>query len=154
MEATVGGLSSFVLLELLLLDLHELTYQCGHLVGCGIEREMARIENVDFCLGYIFSVAFWFTGIERKIVLAPDHQQTRLLLAHPRLPFRISFHICSVVIEQVALNIGLAGLIEKVEFISPEIGVIAFHLRIVPDMTRPRRLKREEICAKCSFVRR
>ena len=109
----MGGLSSFVLLELLLLHLHELTYQCGDLVGCGIQGEMTSIENVDFGLRHIFSVSFRLAGIEREIVLTPDYQQTRLLLAHPCLPFRVGVDIRSIIVEKVALNIGLAGLIEK-----------------------------------------
>jgi len=54
--------------------------------------------------------------------------------------------------REVALNVGLAGLVEKGEFVDPEIRVIAFHVGIVPDMARPRRLQRKEICAKRAFV--
>jgi hypothetical protein len=32
-----------------------------------------------------------------------------VLLAHPCLPFRVGVHIGSIVVEEVALNVGLAG---------------------------------------------
>src|SRR5439155_325877 len=53
---------------------------------------------------------------------------------------RVSVNVRAVVVEEIALNVGLASLIEKVEFIGPEIRVIAFHVGIVSDMARPRRL--------------
>ena len=43
-------------------------------------------------------------------------------------------------------------LVEKSEFVGPEIRVIALHVRIAPDMARPRRLERQEIGAKRGFV--
>src|SRR5439155_15808729 len=90
--------------------------------------------------------------IEREVILAPDHQQARPLLAHPCLPLRIGLHVGSIVVEQIALNVGLAGLIEKIKFIGPEIGVIAIHVGIVSDVARARRRQRQEICAKRAFV--
>src|SRR5258707_12136398 len=86
------------------------------------------------------------------IVLTPDHQEPRLFLAHPRLPFRICVYICPIVVEQITLNVSLARLTEKGKFICPEIRVILFDVRIVSDMTRSRRLKRQEICAQRAFV--
>jgi len=50
------------------------------------------------------------------------------------------------------LNFDLAGLVEKVKLIRPKIRIIPFHLRIVPDMARPRRWQRQKICAKRAFV--
>jgi hypothetical protein len=53
------------------------------------------------------------------------------------LPPRIGVHIGSVVVEQVTLNLGLAGLVEKMEFVGPQIWVIAFDIGIVSDMPSP-----------------
>ena len=50
------------------------------------------------------------------------------------------------------MNVGLAGLVEKGKFIGPEIRVIAFHVGIIPDVARPRRRQRQEICAKRAFI--
>src|SRR3984893_1072871 len=132
--------------------LHEAPDKLRNLIRCSIEREMARIEDVDLGLRYVLAVAFRLPKVEREIVLTPNHQQPRLLLAHPCLPLGIGVDVRGVVVEEVALNVGLAGLIEKIKFVGPEIRVIAFHVWIVPNMARPRRRQRQEICAKRSFV--
>jgi hypothetical protein len=76
----------------------------------------------------------------------------RLLLSHPRLPRRLSIDVCAVVVEEVALNFGLARLVQKSEFICPEIRVIAFHVGVAPDVARPRWGQRQQIGSKCTFV--
>jgi hypothetical protein len=53
----------------------------------------------------------------------------------------IVFDVGAVVLEEVALNLDLAGLIEKREFIRPQIRVIAFHVRLTSYMARPRGLQ-------------
>src|SRR5437016_6720744 len=70
------------------------------------------------------------------------------------LPPGIVFDVGAVVVEQVALNLDLAGLIEKSKFIRPQIGVIAFHVGIASDMARPRRLQRQQVGTKRAFVGR
>src|SRR5258706_4519454 len=71
---------------------------------------------------------------------------------HPSLPPGIVFDVGAVVVEEVALNLDLAGLIEKSKFIRPQIGVIAFHVGIASDMARPRRLQRQEVGTKRAFI--
>src|SRR6266478_6575158 len=99
--------------------LHEAPNELRNLIRCGIEREMARIENMYFGLRHVAAIGLRFRKLKRQIVFAPDHQQARLLLAHPSLPLRVGVDVRAVVVEEVALNLGLAGLVEKVEFISP-----------------------------------
>jgi hypothetical protein len=69
-------------------------------------------------------------------------------LTHPSLPPGIVFDVGAVVVEEVALNLDLAGLIEKSKFVRPQIGVIAFHVGIASDMPRPRRLQRQQVGTK------
>src|SRR5260370_38995225 len=64
---------------------------------------------------------------------------------HASLAPGIVFEVGAVVVKEVALNLDLTGLIEKSKFICPQIGVIAFHVRIASDMARPRRLQRQEV---------
>src|SRR5438445_9654414 len=71
---------------------------------------------------------------------------------HPSLPPGIVFDVGAVVVEEIALNLDLAGLIEKSKFIRPQIGVIAFHVGIASDMARPRRLQRQQVGTKHAFV--
>src|SRR5438128_7124906 len=99
---------------------------------------MPGVEDVPLSVRNILSVALRFAGIKREVTLAPDHQQARLLLTHPGLPFWIGVHIGSIVIKQIALNLGLAGLAEEIEFIGPQIRVVAFHIWIVRDMAGTR----------------
>src|SRR5438128_8065668 len=71
---------------------------------------------------------------------------------HPRLPPGIVFDVGAIVVEEVALNLDLARLIEESKFIRPQIGVIAFHVGIASDMARPRRLQRQQVGTKRAFV--
>src|SRR6266481_3998338 len=128
-----------------LLPLHELTYKRRNFIRSGIKSEVSCIENVNLSVRYIPAIGFRLREFEREVIFAPNHQQARLLLAHPCLPFGICLDVGAVVVKQVALNVGLAGLVEKCEFIGPEIRVIAIHVRIVPDMARPRSRERKEI---------
>src|SRR5450432_16291 len=136
------------------LHLHELTYQRCNIICFGIKSEVSGVENMNLSVRHIQPVPLRLAEIKRQIVLAPDHQQARLLLAHPRLPFWIGLHICSIVIKQIALDLCLGGLVEEIEFIGPQIRVVAFHIWIVPDMAGTRGRERQEIRAQCTFVGR
>src|SRR5258707_5145527 len=113
---------------------------------------MTTIDNMDFSIGHISPVGFRLRGVKRCLILAPNHQQARLLLTHPGLPPGIVVDVGAIVVEEVALNLDLAGLIEESKFIRPQIGVIAFHVGIASDMARPRRLQRQEVGTKRAFV--
>ncbi len=97
---------------------------------------MATIDNVDFGIGHISPGRIPApTSQTTTRLFAPDHQQAWLVLAHPRLPFRIGVDIGAIVVEQIALNLGLARLIQKMEFLRPQIRIMAFDVRIVSGMT-------------------
>jgi hypothetical protein len=105
---------------------------------------MTRIEDMDFGFRHVAAIGLRFRKLERQIVFAPENEKSRLLLAHPGLPFRVGVHIRAVIVEEVALNVGLACLIQKSKFIGPEIWVITFYVGIVPDMARPGRRQRQD----------
>jgi len=132
---------------------HEALDEQRNLIRCGIEREMTRIEDVEFSLRHVAAMGFRFRKLETQAVFPPEDEKPRLLLAHPSLPLGVGVDVRAVVVEEVALNVGLAGLVEKGKFIGPEIRVIAFHVGIVPDMARPRRRQRQEIGANRAFIR-
>src|SRR2546423_2635251 len=106
--------------------LHKVPDDLRNLVRCGVEREMARIEDVDFGLRYVAAISLRFRKLERQVVFAPEDEKPRPSLAHPSLPLGIGFDVRAVVVEEVALNVGLTGLVEKSKLIGPEIRVIAF----------------------------
>ena len=97
----------------------KISHSCGDLIGCRIQCEVTSVDNVDFSVRHILAVAFRLAGVEREFILAPDHQQSRQLLAHPGLPLGIIFDVRAVVVEEVNLNLALAGLVEKVKLIGP-----------------------------------
>src|SRR5216117_2958503 len=87
--------------------------QFRDLIRGGIEREMTSVEYVDPSARHISSIRLRLRQLEREIVFAPDHQQSRLSLTHPRLPRGIRLDVRAVIIEEVALNVGLTWLVEK-----------------------------------------
>src|ERR1700704_4225139 len=93
---------------------------------------MTCIEDMDFGLRHVAAIILRFRKLEGQVVFAPKDEKPRLLLAHPCLPLGVGVDVRAVVVEEVALNVGLAGLIEKVKFIGPEIRVIAFHVGSFP----------------------
>ena len=68
------------------------------------------------------------------------------------MPPGIVFDVGAIVVEEVALNLDLAGLIEKVKFVRPEIRVVACCVWVVTSVAASRRLKRQEIYAQPAFV--
>ncbi len=72
----------------LLLHLHELTQQRCNLICLGVKREVSGVEYVDLRVGNV--VALRLAEIEREVMLAPDHQQARLLQVYTIACFRDS----------------------------------------------------------------
>src|SRR6266850_3089485 len=128
--------------ETRVIQVHEIADELGNAVGSRIEREVTRVENVDFGVGHVVAIGFGFRKLEGEVVLPPEDEQPRLLLAHPRLPLRIVVDVRAVVVEEIALDVGLPGLAEKGELVGPEIRVVAFHVGVVSDMTGARRRER------------
>src|SRR5258706_930650 len=115
---------------------------------------MTRIEEMHECTQHIAPVRLRFRPIEGQIVLTPNHEESWLRLADPRLPRGIGLDICAVVVEEIALNVGLAWLIEKGELVRPEIRVVPVYVRIVADMSCPRGSERKQICPQRALVGR
>src|SRR6202043_3471655 len=110
------------------------------------------VEDVDFRVRYVLAIAPRLAQVKREIVFAPDDQKLWAGIPEPGLPLGVGVDVRAVVIEKVTLNIHLAGLAKKGKFIGPQIGVIAFHVGIASDMTRPRRLQRQQVGTKRAFV--
>src|SRR5215813_4529567 len=136
----------------LLLHLHEVTHQCSNLIGRSVQGEVTSFEDVNLSVGYVLVIALRLAEIKRQVILAPDHQQARLFLAHPGLPLRVGIYIGSIVVEDVALYVPLTGLTEKSKLIGPKIRIVALHVWIISHMTCSRCLQREKIGAKRALV--
>src|SRR6266550_3106265 len=118
---------------------HKCADELRDLIGSGIDCKVSCVEHVDFCRRHVAPVSLRFGKLEREIVFAPDDEQARLRLAHPRLPLGIRVEVRSIVVKEIALNVRLSGLIEKVELVGPEIGIVAFDVWVAADMPRARR---------------
>src|SRR6266446_6264682 len=121
------------------LRLHELTYyKRRNFVCLGIKGEVSCVENVNLSVRYIPAIGLRLREFEREVILTPNHQQSRLPFAHPCLPLGVGVDVRAVVIEEIALNIHLAGLAKKGKFIGPQVRVVALDVRVTPHMARPR----------------
>jgi len=100
------------------------------------------VENVNLSIRNIPAIGFRFREVERRIILTPDHEQPRLPFGHPGLPLGIPVHVRAVVVEEVALNIGLPGLAKEGKFVGPQIRVIAIDIGIGSKVARSRRRER------------
>src|SRR6266481_5327099 len=130
----------------------EASHQGGDLVCRRVEREMTRIEDMNKSIPHVPPVRLRLRPVERQIVLAPDHKESWLRLAHPRLPLGIGLDICAVVVEEIALNVGLTRLTEKGELVRPEIRVVPVYVRIVADVSCPCGGERKKIGPQRALV--
>src|SRR5712671_6074806 len=113
---------------------------------------MTGIKDMHESIPHVPPVRLRLRPVEGQIVLAPNDEESWLRLAHPRLPLGIGLDICAVVVEEIALNIGLARLIEKGELVRPEIRVVPVEVRIVADMSCPRGGERKKVCPQQALV--
>ena len=62
--------------------LQEAPDELSNLIRSGIEREMTRIEDVDFGLRHFAAIGLRFRKLEGQVVSAPEDEKPRLLFAH------------------------------------------------------------------------
>ena len=83
--------------------------KAGDFVSCGVEGEMACVENVHVGGRHVASLGLRLGRLERQVVFAPEDEKPRLLLAHPGLPLGVGRDIRAIVVEEVALNTAWPG---------------------------------------------
>jgi hypothetical protein len=81
---------------------------------------------------------------ERGIVPPPDHKNRWPVLVQPRLPRRIRSDVCPVVVQQIGLDLALAGSRQVGVLVSPGIRVITFGMRGAEGVTLFGRCERYE----------
>lgn len=72
----------------------KIPYTGGDLFVVGIQREVARIQEVDFRIRSVSLVRFRAGRQEERVVLAPHGQHGRTMLAEAGLEVRIERNIC------------------------------------------------------------
>ncbi len=82
---------------------------------------MAGVDEMKLNLGKIALVGMCAVGGEDKVVLAPDDQRWRLVFAEISLDSGIERQVGPVVVEQIKLDIVVAGPIEQCLIMHPVI---------------------------------
>src|SRR5947207_3344664 len=82
----------------------ELPHQPGDGVPVGLQGEVPGVEQVVFKRLHVSLVWLGSGGGEDLVVLAPNDQQRRLVLAEVLLPFRVQCRVAAVAEEQVELD--------------------------------------------------
>src|SRR6476661_4613929 len=82
---------------------------CRDLLRMGLEREVARFEEMDHGIRNIAPERLGTARQEKGIVLAPDRQETRFVSPEVVLERRVKRDVALVVAQQVQLNLVGAG---------------------------------------------
>ena len=86
--------------------------ESGDLCARFFEREVAGIDEMELKVLQVAPIGFRAVGRKDQVVLAPDDEGGRLVLAEIFLPLRIKWRIAAVVPEERHLDFLVAGAIE------------------------------------------
>src|SRR4029077_10232751 len=92
-------LSSFQYLFLVYCSVEKLMHQRPDLIYFFFQREMARIEKMELCVGKLSFIELSALHRKDSIVLAPSDQHRGLLFTEILLPIGIDFQIPFCVVE-------------------------------------------------------
>ena len=123
-----------------------------HLVGLIFQNKVAAVEQMEFEVREVAIIGVSAVGREDEVVLTPDDQCRRLMLAQVLLHFRIERQIGSVVVEDIELNIIVAGPIKKRLVMGPVIRRDAARVRNAVGVLEFCRLQREEFAEGVAAV--
>ena len=101
------------------------THKGGNLRMMAFEGKVSAGDEMDFGIGQVALEGFGSSGDERRIVLAPDSQQRRLVVAKVLLELRIKSQVRAVVEDEVVLHLGTSGQIDVVEIEAVAVGADA-----------------------------
>jgi hypothetical protein len=88
-------------------------------VGLVFESEMAGVDKVKFHVRQIALVRMGSIGGKNLVVLAPDNYRRRLSIAKIGLYGWIQQQVGSIVVEEIHLDIEIAGAIEPRLIVDP-----------------------------------
>ena len=91
----------------------EVPHQLGDLVAVLLEGEVPGVEQVKLQVLQVALVGLGAGGREDLVVLSPDDQRRRLVLAEVCLPLRIERRIAAVAVEQGELDLVVARPVEQ-----------------------------------------
>src|SRR6266700_4132006 len=79
--------------------------QASDLVAVRLEREVTRVEQVDLGFRQVAAVRRRPVSQEDGVILAPDDQGWRLMVAKILLEARIQRHVAAVIVKEVELDL-------------------------------------------------
>ena len=112
--------------------LQESPAQIRDQVGLLIEAEVAGVEDMHLGAWHVPAVRLGLLDLERRVLAAPYNLQRRLVLAEPVLPGGVAGDVGAVVVEQVGLDVLLAGPAEEGELITPQVRAVILRVRAGP----------------------
>src|SRR5512147_3039774 len=84
------------------------TNKRDHLVGLVFQGEMAGVDHVQLGIRQIAQVRLGSIGGKYRVVFAPDDEGRRLTVPKECLKFRIEWHVGTIVMHQIHLDIQIA----------------------------------------------
>ena len=101
------------------LSAEEVADQRHHFVGLVLQSEMAGVDEVKLDLGKVALIGIRAIGGEYLVVLAPDDQRGRPVLAEIGLDRRIERQVGAIVVEEIHLDFGVARPVEQGLVVDP-----------------------------------
>src|SRR3984957_5330544 len=98
---------------------------------------------MDLGAGYVAAVGLRLGRQEGRGLATPGHQQRRPVRAQPLLPGRIAGDVGLVVVEEVGLDVVLAGPPEEGELVGPQVRVVPLREGAAADVALAGRFWRE-----------
>ena len=95
--------------------------QVSDFVAVRLEREVSRVEEVESPPSAGHGGTAWPLPQEDGVILAPDDQGGRLIVAEILLEARIQRHVGAVIVEQVELDLVVARAVEPGLVESPSV---------------------------------
>ena len=91
----------------------EVPHQVGYLVAVLLQRKVSGVEQVKIQILQISLIGLSAGRGEDLIVLPPDDEHRRLVLAEIGVPFRVERRVAAVAIEQRQLDLGVPRPVEE-----------------------------------------
>src|SRR4051794_36309369 len=86
---------------------------------------MSNIEQVKFSVWQITQVGSCTIRREDLVVSTPDNQGRRLALTEERLELRVERDVTSIILEQIKLDVFVAGPVQKCLIMHPVVRIDA-----------------------------
>src|SRR5260370_32218939 len=101
---------------------------------------------------YVLPISLSTSDDEGRIVPAPKDQHGRLMVTEPFLPGGVRFQIILIIKKEIRLDVGLAGLIQKIELVRSCVRIESLRMRRRAEMPVPSGFEGEKTFPKRGLV--